>query len=197
MRTKSDERRQAILDVATQIFKDIGYERASMAAIAARVGGSKATLYSYFPSKEELYATAMTDAVCEHGEAVCEMLDTQNSDVAAVLKCFGVAYIGLITHDDVLSLVRAGVAAGAQGKLGPALYAMGARRGIEEMTAYFAGLSPDCGLHLPNPAQAALHFKGLLEAGLVEPSLYGAPMEAEVEPTVHAAVDVFMRAYAA
>jgi hypothetical protein len=51
MRTKSDERRQAILDVATQIFKDIGYERASMAAIAARVGGSKATLYSYFPRK--------------------------------------------------------------------------------------------------------------------------------------------------
>jgi hypothetical protein len=148
MRTKSDERRQAILDVATQIFKDIGYERASMAAIAAR-GRVKSHALQLLPSKEELHATAMTDAVCEHGEAVCEMLDTQNRDVAAVLKCFGVAYIGLLVHSDVLALVRAGVAAGAQGKLGAALYAMGPRRGYEEMTAYFAGLSPIAGCTCP------------------------------------------------
>ena len=34
---------------------ELGYERTSMSEIAARLGGSKATLYSYFPSKEELF----------------------------------------------------------------------------------------------------------------------------------------------
>ncbi|OYW88264.1 MAG: TetR family transcriptional regulator, partial [Sphingobium sp. 32-64-5] len=54
MRVRTDDRRQAILDVATEMFREVGYARASMAAISARIGGSKGTLYGYFKSKEEL-----------------------------------------------------------------------------------------------------------------------------------------------
>jgi len=48
MQTKTGKRRQAILDVAAGLFAELGYERVSMAAIAARTGRSKATLYNYF-----------------------------------------------------------------------------------------------------------------------------------------------------
>jgi AcrR family transcriptional regulator len=51
MRVKSDTRREAILEIAKDLFREVGYERASMAMISARVGGSKATLYSYFKSR--------------------------------------------------------------------------------------------------------------------------------------------------
>ena len=44
MRVKTDDRRAAILEAAVEVFREVGYERASMAAISARVGGSKATL---------------------------------------------------------------------------------------------------------------------------------------------------------
>ncbi len=37
----------------------MGYERASMNEVAKRVGGSKATLYNYFSSKEELFETVV------------------------------------------------------------------------------------------------------------------------------------------
>jgi AcrR family transcriptional regulator len=197
MRTKSDERRQAILDVAMEVFKDIGYERATMAAISARVGGSKATLYSYFASKEELFATAMVDAVCEQGEAVCELLHTQDRDIATVLKRFGAAFIPLITSQDAMAVVRSAVAEGGHGTLGPALYAMGPQRGDDELAAYLGALPQDCGLSLPNPRRAARHLRALLEASFVQSRLYGMPMRHDVQEEVDAAVDVFLRAYAA
>ena len=67
MRVKTEGRRQVIIDAALEVFKEVGYERASMAEISARAGGSKATLYNYFKSKEELFSAAMLEAVVEQG----------------------------------------------------------------------------------------------------------------------------------
>lgn len=45
MRVKSEARRQAILDVAAEVFREHGFEHASMSEMTARLGGSKSTLY--------------------------------------------------------------------------------------------------------------------------------------------------------
>ena len=42
---KSEARRQAILDAATDVFHESGFDRASMSDICNRVGYSKATVY--------------------------------------------------------------------------------------------------------------------------------------------------------
>jgi AcrR family transcriptional regulator len=55
MKTKTESKRQAILTAAAEVFREVGFERASMSEIRARIGGSKATLYNYFPSKEKLF----------------------------------------------------------------------------------------------------------------------------------------------
>ncbi|MBK6413847.1 MAG: helix-turn-helix transcriptional regulator [Sphingopyxis sp.] len=60
---KTDARRNAILAAATDIFREVGYARASMAMISARLGGSKGTLYGYFKSKEELFGAAMMEVM--------------------------------------------------------------------------------------------------------------------------------------
>jgi AcrR family transcriptional regulator len=49
-------REQEMLDVAFNHFGTIGYQRASMDAIAAEAGVSKPLLYAYFGSKERLFA---------------------------------------------------------------------------------------------------------------------------------------------
>jgi AcrR family transcriptional regulator len=46
--------RQRILDAATELFVDRGYEATSLREIAERVGVTKAALYYHFTSKEEL-----------------------------------------------------------------------------------------------------------------------------------------------
>ena len=50
-----DIRRDRIISVAREVFYEVGYAGASMSMISARLGGSKATLYAYFASKEELF----------------------------------------------------------------------------------------------------------------------------------------------
>src|SRR5690349_18157807 len=50
------EREEAMLEAAGLAFADHGFHRASMDAIATAAGISKPMLYSYFGSKEGLYA---------------------------------------------------------------------------------------------------------------------------------------------
>jgi AcrR family transcriptional regulator len=49
-----DERLNRILEAATQIIAEVGYQRASMRAVARVTGVSLAGLYHYFPNKERM-----------------------------------------------------------------------------------------------------------------------------------------------
>jgi AcrR family transcriptional regulator len=49
------DRRQAILDAALGVFAKAGYHEASLEAVAARAGISKALIYEHFVSKQELH----------------------------------------------------------------------------------------------------------------------------------------------
>ena len=49
-----DEKRAAILHAAARIFAEGGFDRTSMATLAAECGVSKALLYHYYASKEAL-----------------------------------------------------------------------------------------------------------------------------------------------
>lgn len=67
-----DEKREAILHRAAIVFARDGYDRASMAQVAAECGVSKALLYHYHASKEALlfdildtHLTALVEAVEE------------------------------------------------------------------------------------------------------------------------------------
>lgn len=54
-------RRDAILDAALEVFSEVGYERATIKAIAARAGmKSPALLYWYFPSKADIMRGVMS-----------------------------------------------------------------------------------------------------------------------------------------
>lgn len=55
------ERRAAIIAVARKHFFENGYAATSMSAIAAELGGSKGTLWTYFPSKDDLFAAVVDD----------------------------------------------------------------------------------------------------------------------------------------
>jgi AcrR family transcriptional regulator len=60
-----DERRAQLLEVGTELFTRHSFEELSMAEIAREAGVSKALLYHYFPSKEELFKAALADAATE------------------------------------------------------------------------------------------------------------------------------------
>jgi AcrR family transcriptional regulator len=54
-------RRAQIISAAREHFFEHGYADTGMSAIAAKLGGSKGTLWSYFPSKEALFTAVVED----------------------------------------------------------------------------------------------------------------------------------------
>jgi len=194
MRAKTDEKRHAIIAAATAVFEEVGYQRASMAMIAARLGGSKATLYGYFHSKEQLFATAVTSALDETGEEVLASLTSQN-DIATTLTRYGMLYLDLVTRPEILAIQRTVLSEGQGTTLGKEVYELGPRRGIDGLTDFFRLRAATGEIELASPELAALHFKALVEAGVTEPRLYGLANVRDKREAVETAVAAFMRIY--
>ncbi|QSR20309.1 TetR/AcrR family transcriptional regulator [Novosphingobium sp. KA1] len=195
MRVKTDSRRQAILDTALALFREVGYERASMAAIAARVGGSKGTLYNYFKNKDDLFAAAMVGAMEEQGIAMLDLLDSGSDDVRVVLCRFGAAYVRFLSAPEHLSIVRTVVSEGANATLGAQLYELGPKRGAREMAGFVLRMQEQGKLRQGDPMIVGAHLRALLEAGIYEPQLFGAAPDYDIETAVALAVEAFLRAY--
>ncbi len=77
-----------------------------MSTIAARLGGSKATLYKYFPSKEQLFEAVMQQR-CESVLAPLRDLRGSNSDDLEVLLAgFGARFLVKIYEPQALDVHR-------------------------------------------------------------------------------------------
>jgi AcrR family transcriptional regulator len=64
-RLQRDERRELLLERATELFATQGYEGLSMSQLAREAQISKALLYHYFPSKRRLFEAALADGAEE------------------------------------------------------------------------------------------------------------------------------------
>lgn len=198
MRAKTETRRQAILEAAAEVFKDMGFERTTMAAICERLGYSKATLYNYFGSKEELFSAVVFDATEAEFEATLEALDGSLADMTQALEKFGRGLLKLLYSPQVQAVRRMVVSEAGRSDLGRRCYELGPVRS-EAATAAFLQHAMDAGrLSQADACIAALHLRGLLEAEWLDRFLFQTlePISAdEIDATVKRAVAVFMAAY--
>src|SRR6478609_9106609 len=102
---RKEERRLAILEVAKRSFLDNGYSATSMSAISAELGGSKGTLWSYFPSKEELFAAVLDHATVAYRQQLSSVLQP-SANLHAALTAFCRSFIAKITMADGIRLHR-------------------------------------------------------------------------------------------
>jgi AcrR family transcriptional regulator len=197
-RLDRDSRREAILDVAAEVFLEVGYSAASMSTIAARVGGSKGTLYNYFKSKEELFE-AYVDRYCAwHQEAMDELI-ARRGEVRETLLGLGRTYLGVVLsvagiRNFVLVVSEAGRAPG----MGRAFYEAGPLRGAARLTEFVAWAVEAGRLRRCDPQVAAFQFIALCQNRLLKARLCNAapePGAEEIETEVAAAVDTFLRAF--
>jgi AcrR family transcriptional regulator len=198
MRTKSNVRRQAILDVAAQTFRELGYERTSMEEIRNRVGGSKATLYSYFASKEELFFAVIAANFETDVEAIYTCLDPAAESVAEVLRAFGDRLLRALYAPCAIAVRRLTIAEAGRSNLGCLCFERGPKRSHARLAAFLRAAMAQGRLPEADARVAAWHLYGLLEAELLQRCLLCAQetvTEDEIGPCVQRAVMVFMAAY--
>ena len=193
-----DERRAAILDIAREAFLQDGYSGTSMSRIAAEVGVSKATLYSYFPSKKELFI-AVTDR--ETAELYDGIFNVKLSlgDPHAVFRDFVRRCLEGLLSDTIVAGYRLIIAeAGRFPEMGRTTYELAVRRGVERLAHCFAEAMAHGTLRLCDPVEAAESFLDLAAGNLHTQRLWNAvdkvePAALEAEAT--RITGVFLAAY--
>jgi AcrR family transcriptional regulator len=193
-----DARRQAIIDVAREVFLTQGYADASMSEIAARVGGSKGTLYNYFASKEALFAAFMEEECLLEATMAYEINAADEPDVAAALTSVGDRLLRFVLSDKVLAIHRLVMAEAPRfPELGRTFYETGPRRGLVILCEHMARWMDEGRLRRAEPFRAAEQFADLLKSGLHQRRLWSVsdPSEADIARNVSEAVRMFMADY--
>lgn len=201
---RCDRRREAIIEVARNIFLSEGYGAASMSTIAAAVGGSKATLYAYFRSKAELFGAVLTNTSEDLGgglglPATPEPPCADGAELAARLTRFGRVLLTFMCRPQTVALYRLVIGeAGRFPELGETFYKAGPQEKIEQLSRLLEGGMAQGLLRADDPSRAAGDFLSLCRSRTHQHLLWGLapePTEAEIATDIDRAVGTFLAAY--
>src|SRR5580692_10000323 len=197
--SKNDSKRQVILESAYRLFRAQGFDGTSMADITSQVGGSKATLYSHFPSKEELFVECMMAALHNYMSDTLKHLEASRGDPQAALRNFGTGVLNFICSAEQLEVRRLMIAEAARSGTGKLFFdKLSALR--SQISSFLAACMASGLLRRDDADLAADHLGALLEAEILEPLLLhvreAAPDEEEIALAARRAVAAFLRAYA-
>jgi AcrR family transcriptional regulator len=84
--------RREILKAATQVFEELGYQRARIADIAGRAGVATGTVYNYFESKDAIFQHILRQGIEQLTSLVAQAnekgapLDRLNATIDAVMR---------------------------------------------------------------------------------------------------------------
>ena len=196
---KTDQKRQNILDTAYRLFQSKGFANTSMSEITAEVGGSKATIYNYFPSKEELFVECMTSFSDQYIDRIFSGLQDGKGDLKTMLLEALKHALQVLCSPEMLASRRLLVAEAERAGIGKLFYRK-MDGYIGEMAAILRRAMDEGQLRQGDSLLAARQLRALLEADIVERCLMGAlqapPSEVMISRAAEDAVETFFSAYA-
>jgi len=201
-RGRSARKRNAIVDAATELFLEQGYDGTSMDQVAARAAVSKQTVYKQFADKERL----LGEVVLGLSGTVDAFIDTVGrllgnpKDLGHALRQLARTYLRTVMQPRVLQLRRLLISQTARfPELAATYYERVPERTITAIADCFRQLADAGVLRTPDPFLAARHYAVLvlfipLDKTLIcgESVTYTA---AELDSWADAGVAVFLSAY--
>ena len=185
-----------ILEAATELFLKVGYEQTSIDAILLKSGGSKSTLYAYFPTKQELFRSVI-DTVVDNSDLGTALDITLNARL--VLTEFAVSRQRIVLserHRAVLGLVIA--ERDRFPDLAQIYWERGPQRSGRQLITYLEALRNREVLAIDNAEEAAEFFIGMLFQRWLKLLYYvrqPAPTEALLRARAERVVARFWAAY--
>ena len=202
LEARRDARRVAIIEVARQVFFEEGYAAASMSSIAARLGGSKGTLYNYFKSKEALFEAYIEHACGQWRAWIFDLPDDAASgaaDLQAVLTDLGERFLGHLVTESSIRLLQLVIAEAQRApELAHIFYDAGPGGGITRLTAFLEAAKAAGRIHPPDCRMAAQQFLSLCRGHLYfrySLNLIPRPTPVEIKAEVARAVALFLGGY--
>jgi AcrR family transcriptional regulator len=199
VKVRTEARRDAILEVASQVFLEFGFERTSMSEIVKRIGGSKSTIYGYFPSKEALFLAVTHAAGKKHMDtALADFAAYKGGDLLPALTRFSEKLVGFLWSDEAVAVQRMVLGEAGHSDIGQLYYEGGPKRGLLVIAEVFRQAMERGELRREDPWMVAQHFGSLIQAEHQHRWFCRevAPLaKTQVKRTAERAVAVFIRAY--
>ena len=196
-RVRTDEKRCEIIRTAADMFEQMGYDRCSMAMLSERLGGSKATLYGYFPSKEELLRAVLDFQVATEADKIMREFPAKE-DLRESLILLGTAYLNKRMSPLPVMNIRTVVTQPAGSTMGKDFCNNIIRPAFQRLADKFEQLMDEGKLKRADPQVVMMHWKGLCDWDFFERRLLGAidgPDPKEVKRAVTLAADAFLKLY--
>ena len=176
MKLRTETKRRAIVDEALALFKEHGYEGASMNELAKRLGGSKATLYGYFPSKGALFSAVVkasaTTQLSEAAELLKKAEVNDDETLKSTLRTFAEGMLRVTIDDSsAIDVYRMVIAEAGRSDVGELFQASGPEEFIGALAVLLKGAMALGLVRKIPPHVAALQFTALARAE-VEGRLY-------------------------
>jgi AcrR family transcriptional regulator len=198
-RLPRDSRRDSIIEVAREIFFEEGYAAASMSSIAARLGGSKGTLYNYFRSKEELFEAQVRKDCGRFAEDSFDKLLSADGPIAEVLTELGESYLTHLYSDWAIRTYRVVVAEAVRSpQLAKIFYDAGPAVGLERLGVYLKDARARGVIELEDCALGAGEFLNLCRGHqhfVYALNLESAPSADQIKDQARHAVALFLKSY--
>ncbi|HEX4329974.1 MAG TPA: TetR/AcrR family transcriptional regulator [Burkholderiales bacterium] len=192
------DRRRKFIAAAEQLFLERGFAGASVNEVVRIAGGSLATLYAEFGTKEALFEAVL----CQRAAAIFEdglQEPAHIADVAAELRLLATRMQSRILSADGLAIYRLAVAEAPRfSALRKTVLESGLRGFLKHLSGYFAELAAAGGIRIDNPALAAEQFLTLVQGQQLFIASCGDAARissASRRQHVQRAVDAFLKIY--
>ncbi|GAA2057935.1 TetR/AcrR family transcriptional regulator [Williamsia deligens] len=164
----AEEKRAVIVQAATDLFLELGYDRTSLARIATQSGVSRATLFKQFPTKAALFEAIVGEAwSTDHDDEA-----PPPGDLAAGLTTIGRRYADLLLRPQMVDLFRIVIAELPRfPDLADAQFTRGKLPYFESVRRYLVTEKHSGGLDLDDPDLAATQFLGMISNYVFWPAL--------------------------
>ena len=173
-RPKSEEKRCAILLAAGQEFLESGYEGTSIDRIAEGAGVSKATVYSHFKNKEQLFEAVIHHKVesYDFGEDDGPELE----DIKAGLEYLAMRFYELLNDPEVISMHRMVIGESQRHcEMAKLFYKNGPEKTKKAVAAYLDKQTRQKQLKIHDTSQAASQYLYMVAGEMLMRSMLNVP----------------------
>lgn len=194
---RKQDRRDAIIAAARYSFLENGYAGTSMSAISSELGGSKGTLWSYFPSKADLFIAVVDQLTTAYRREFADTLQPAGNLGDTIFQ-FCWRFIEKLSLDETIALHRLVISEAARFPEVGEIFYRRAPQATRELLAPFLAAQMDANrLRRDDPSRAAQLLLTLCLGGPHQrmACVQATPKTDEIRREAEYVADIFMRIY--
>lgn len=143
-RPEYDRKRKAILDVSLQLMGQRGYSAVTLDEISAKLGTPKASFYSFFSGKEELFSALLTESPLQESAYELEP-DPDDPTCQSGLRSIGQSFLDMGDIPERTAIFRMALHESAENpEVGRLFYSEGISKVCDTLAAYIRANCTGC-----------------------------------------------------